>query len=256
MGSALMPLAEVQAMAAAAANSKLFGVKTQDEALALMLLAQAEGLHPMRAVQQYHIIQGRPAMKSEAILARFQEAGGVVRWLVSNEQEAKATFTSKAREEITVHWTIERAKQAGLAGKDNWRNYAPQMLRARCIAEGVRAIAPGCILGMLSTDEAEELQRVEATVTASEPGKGVAGLAKAVAAIAPPPAEAEAASVSPERLQKLKRLRVGMRKDGIATIEQARQYVADNMGGLVVNSLDELNDQDLDTMLGKFGGDA
>lgn len=242
------PLGEIQQMAAVVAKSKLFGADTEDKAMALMLLAQAEGMHPMRAVQQYHIIQGRPAMKSEAILARFQAAGGIVRWLASDANEARATFISPAREEITVHWTMERAKAAGLSGKDNWRNYAPQMLRARCIAEGVRAVQPGCILGVMSVEEAEELSTVPANVISSEPGKGVSGLAAAVAQIATP----STPKVDPERAKKLAEVRRRMKADGVASPEQAKQYVADNLGGLVIEKLDEIRDDDLDRLVALY----
>lgn len=246
------PLADVQQMAAVVAKSKLFGTKTEDEAMALMLLAQAEGMHPMRAVQQYHIIQGRPAMKSEAILARFQAAGGVVRWLVSDADEAKATFTTAAREEITVHWTMDRAKAAGLAGKDNWKSYAPQMLRARCIAEGVRAVAPGCILGLAAVEEVEDVTPTPATVIATEPGKGVAGLAAAVAQIAP----LATSKADPERARKLAEVRRRMKADGVSSPEQARQYVADNLGGLVVDKLDDLRDDDLDRLVALYANEV
>jgi hypothetical protein len=32
---------------------------------------------------------------------------------------------------VKISFTIEQAKQAGLTGKDNWRNYPAAMLRAR-----------------------------------------------------------------------------------------------------------------------------
>ena len=44
--SNIIPFNEVQGMAAAIAKSGLFGMKTPDQALALMLVAQAEGQHP------------------------------------------------------------------------------------------------------------------------------------------------------------------------------------------------------------------
>ena len=42
----LVPVSEIKTMAEAVAKSGLFGVKTADEAMALMLIAQAEGQHP------------------------------------------------------------------------------------------------------------------------------------------------------------------------------------------------------------------
>jgi hypothetical protein len=72
----IIPFEEMKGMADAIAKSKLFGMQTPEQVLALMAIAQAEGLHPAMAARDYHIIQGRPALKADAMLARFQSAGG------------------------------------------------------------------------------------------------------------------------------------------------------------------------------------
>ena len=81
--SNLVPVADIERMALAVAKSGLFGVRTADEAMALMLIAQAEGQHPAIAARDYHIIQGRPALKADAMLARFQNSGGKVEYHMS-----------------------------------------------------------------------------------------------------------------------------------------------------------------------------
>ena len=43
---------EIERMATAVAESKLFGMKTKSEAFVLMLIAQAEGQHPARQDRQ------------------------------------------------------------------------------------------------------------------------------------------------------------------------------------------------------------
>ncbi len=58
---------------------------------------------------------------------------------------------------MTLDWTMERAKAAGLTGKDNWRNYPRQMLKARCISEGVRAVFPGACSGIYSVEEVQDM---------------------------------------------------------------------------------------------------
>ena len=75
-----MALGDVERMGDVLARSRMFGFKNTEEAVALMLMAQAEGNHPAKAAQEYHVIQGRPALKADAMLARFQAAGGVVEW--------------------------------------------------------------------------------------------------------------------------------------------------------------------------------
>jgi ATP-dependent Lon protease len=78
--TALVPINEIREMAEVAAKSKMFGFKSTEEAMAIMLLCQAENLHPAIAMRDFHVIQGRPALKADAMLARFQQAGGSVKW--------------------------------------------------------------------------------------------------------------------------------------------------------------------------------
>ena len=161
-------VSDVKVMAEAAAKSGLFGMKTPEQALALMMLCQAEGIHPMKAVAEYHIIQGRPALKADAMLARFLRAGGAVKWNRLDDKEVSATFTHPQTGEVTINWTMEMAKNAGLTGKDTWKQYPRQMLRSRVISEGVRTMYPGVADGIYTP---EEVQDFDAKPPASPKGK-------------------------------------------------------------------------------------
>ncbi len=154
--SNLVPFQELQGMAGAIVASGLFGMKTPDQALALMLVAQAEGQHPATITQDYDIIQGRAARKTHSVLARFQQMGGKIEWHELTDKVADATFTHKAGGTLRMTWTLEQAQQAKLTGKDNWKNYPRAMLRARCIAEGVRAVYPAALGGMMVSEEAQD----------------------------------------------------------------------------------------------------
>ena len=50
-------------------------------------------------------------------------------------------------------WSIDRATKAGLTGKSTWKQYPTQMLSARCVSEGVRALYPACLCGMYTPEE-------------------------------------------------------------------------------------------------------
>lgn len=155
--SVYYPIEALERMAGAIAKSGLFGMKTPEQALALMLTAQAEGQHPATVTQDYDIVQGRPARKTNSVLARFQSAGGTVQWHELTENKACATFSHRSGGSLKMEWTFDQAKKAGLTNKDNWKNYPRAMLRARCIAEGVRAVFPGAIGGMLVAEEAQDV---------------------------------------------------------------------------------------------------
>jgi hypothetical protein len=156
MSTQLVSVSDMQSMATAIARSNLFGIKTPDQALALMLIAQAEGMHPAIAARDYHVIQGRPALKSDAMLARFQSAGGKVEWLKYDDKEVSAKFSHPQGGTATITWTIEQARSAGLATKDVWRQYPRQMLRSRVISEGVKTIYPGVAVGVYTPEEIQD----------------------------------------------------------------------------------------------------
>ena len=153
---ALVPVDQVERMAVAVAKSGLFGVKTPDQAMALMLIAQAEGLHPAIAARDYHIIQGRPALKADALLARFQTAGGRVKWLSMTDQRVAGEFSHPQGGSVEIEWTLDMAKRAGLTKNPTWTQYPRAMLRARCISEGIRTVFPGVVVGTYTPEEAED----------------------------------------------------------------------------------------------------
>lgn len=159
MTNQLVPVADIEKMAFAVAKSGLFGIKTQEQAMALMLIASAEGLHPAIAARDYHVIQGRPALKADAMLARFQAAGGKVNWTEYTESCVTGVFSHPQGGEVPVTWTIEHAKKLGYLSKDNWKNFPRAMLRARCISEGIRTVYPGVVVGVYTPEEVEEFDQ-------------------------------------------------------------------------------------------------
>jgi len=168
--TALVPVQDIERMATAVAKSGLFGIKTAEQGVALMLIAQAEGLHPAIAARDYHVIQGRPALKTDAMMARFQQAGGKVEWKVYTDDEVTGVFSHPAGGSLTVTWTIDQAKRIGLAGKDNWRNYPRAMLRARCISEGIRSVYPGCVVGVYTPEEVQDFDAPAAPPSVKDMG--------------------------------------------------------------------------------------
>jgi len=163
MSNIMVPWTDQERMANAIAKSGLFGLKSADQVLALMAVAQAEGRHPGSVARDYHIIQGRPALRADAMLARFQQAGGTVAWLKYADDEVKAEFSHPQGGSLTLSWTLKQAREIGLAGKDNWKNYPRAMLRARVISEGIRTVYPGVLTGEYTPEEVMDFQPAQNT---------------------------------------------------------------------------------------------
>jgi hypothetical protein len=166
---ALVPIAEIQAMAFAFAKSGLFGTKTQEQCMALLLLASAEGVHPAIAMRDFDVIQGKPAKKAEAMLRSFLAAGGAVEWHELTDTKADATFSHPQGGKARISWDMERAKKAGLAGKDTWQKFARAMLRSRVVSEGCRTVYPAATSGMYEPGEVRAMGQVEKDMGTVQP---------------------------------------------------------------------------------------
>lgn len=181
-------VADIETMAKAITKSGLFGIKSPDQAVALMLVAQSEGRHPASVASEFDIIQGRPALKSQAALARFQAAGGKIQWTSRGPTKCSAKFSHAQGGELEITWTMDRANAAGLTGKATWKQYPDQMLSARVVAEGVRAVFPACLCGVYLAEEVQDFD------TKPRPSKEVVELvheapsAKEVPSLPEPPA--------------------------------------------------------------------
>ena len=149
-------------------KSGLFGISKKEQAVALLLLSQSEGLHPMQAVKKYHIVQGRPVKKAETMLAEFLQTGGKVKWHELSNNVASATFIAPNGDSIKITWTMEDAKRIGLSQKDNWKNYPRAMLRSRVISEGIRTIWPEITEGIYTPEEVIDMDVVSFENTEAE----------------------------------------------------------------------------------------
>lgn len=159
--TALVTMDEMSRMAASMVKSKMFGFKTVEEAMSIMLIAQAEGRPAALAARDYHVIQGRPALKADAMLARFQQEGGVVEWDEYTDSKVTGRFShpKSCPKPVAITWTLDMAKRIGLATRENWRNYPRAMLRSRVISEGVRSVYPGIAVGIYTVDEMQDLAK-------------------------------------------------------------------------------------------------
>jgi hypothetical protein len=84
----------------------------------------------------------------------FQKIQGAVLNCIESTDK-KATYEAKrpGGKLTTMSFTWEDAVKAGVTGKDNWKNYAPAMLRARSCSAICRVVFPDAIMGVYTPDE-------------------------------------------------------------------------------------------------------
>ena len=144
------------------AKSKLFPQwDSKEKVMTLMLLCKAEGSDPISAINRYDTIQGRVAKKSQAMLEDFVRCGGTVEWTTSNEKEAEAIFTPPGGKPLQIKITMSELARAGLTGKDNYKKYPAQMLRARLISNAMRMVFPSATNLLYSPEEVQDFTAAE-----------------------------------------------------------------------------------------------
>ena len=153
MSQELVPMDTLQRMADTFAKSGMFGTKTPEQCMALLLLASGEGIHPAIAMRDFDIIQGKPAKKAEAMLRSFLAAGGSVEWHQLDDAMADATFSHPKGGTARITWDMERVKRAKIANEAMYSKYPRAMLRSRCVSEGCRTVYPASTSGMYEPGE-------------------------------------------------------------------------------------------------------
>ena len=157
----VVPFNDMEKMAGTLARNGLFGTKDPQVLLSLMLIAQAEGLHPATVAVDYDVIQGKPAKKPAAMLRDFIKNGGRVEWHALSDDVADATFSHPTGGTVRVKWDMAKAMRAQLGGRDMWKKYPSAMLRSRCVAEAMRAVFPAATGGLYTPEEVRDMTPVD-----------------------------------------------------------------------------------------------
>jgi hypothetical protein len=117
--------------------------------VATKILAGRElGFGPWASVSGIHIIQGQPVLSANLMAAAVKAHPRYdyrVRRL--DDAEAAIEFFQDGVSLGVSRFSVEDAKAAGLAGRDNWRKFPRNMLFARALSNGVRWFCPDVFAG-------------------------------------------------------------------------------------------------------------
>lgn len=130
-------------------------IKTPEQAVVIMLKGREMGMPPMQAFNHINVIQGKPTLSSEAMLAQIQKVHprAKVEYEKLDSDGCTIVATRPGHKPVRISFTMEDAKKAGLAGKDNWHKFPRAMLRSRCISEMARSVFPDALMGASYTPE-------------------------------------------------------------------------------------------------------
>lgn len=129
------------------------------------------GLQPLQAMQNIAVINGRPSIWGDAMLALVRGSGllDFIREEISEDgQKATVTVKRKNEEPVASVFTMEDAKKAGLSGKQGpWTQYPKRMLKLRARSYALRDVFPDVLKGMAIAEE-EKDKEIDITPAAPE----------------------------------------------------------------------------------------
>jgi hypothetical protein len=121
------------------------------------------GLAPMQALQNIAVINGKPSVYGDAMMALVQASH-----VCDDVQEffegegtpnpvAVCIASRKGRKPVTVKFSVEDAKRAGLWAKQGpWTAYPKRMMQMRARGFALRDAFPDVLKGLISVEEAND----------------------------------------------------------------------------------------------------
>ena len=167
-------LVTLQSISKELAQSRLHAHRNPADVLFVISIGESLGLSAATALMNIYNVNGMPTMKADLKLAlakRHPEYAGCE--IDANTERCivkmKRRNENGTEESIISTFTIEDAKRAGLfPKKDNWRMYPQRMLKARAISYAVNDLFPDIVFGMLSSEEAQDIDRHTEKTIATE----------------------------------------------------------------------------------------
>jgi len=120
---------------------------------AVILTGRELGMEPMRAVRSLALVKGKVVESADSQLARFKADGGRAVFQVLSEQEAVLQLRHPNGDEHLESFTMQDARNAGLAGSETYKKFPKAMLRSRVITAGLKSLGWEGGVGTYDPDE-------------------------------------------------------------------------------------------------------
>lgn len=185
---------EIELFAKAAFKSGLWtDTKSEAQAIIKVMVGRELGFNSIFSMQKLLIVNGQITLMGEAVLAKWKEQGyhwQKIRYnkfredidlsdtkdkslhgvgLLLYDNKGKLLTANTKGEGLPVIFDIDQAMTAQLLGKDNWKKYPERMMFYRAVAFTARDYTPGLISGLLTTEEAQDIEYQEVKVKPAAP---------------------------------------------------------------------------------------
>lgn len=167
--AALVPqsLEEAFRVAGAIAASGLApaGLKTQEQIMVAIMAGAELGLAPFQALQSFAVVNGRPTLWGDGLVAVARAQGVKVKEWSEGDGDEIVAFCTVMRpdtgEEVTRTFSVADAKRASLWAKAGpWQSYPKRMLQMRARAYALRDGCADMLRGFQVREEVEDYQPI------------------------------------------------------------------------------------------------
>jgi len=159
---------------------------TPEKLMTVVQMGKELGLPPLVSINNINIIKGRTVISSTMLGALLKARDIEWNWskdwvtesVVGSDDERIITeiefeYISRVTKrpktvKFNVSWT--QMEVAGYTTKENWKKYPKEMMRARCMAYGVRAYFPEILMGLYTDTEIVDALSENVKVTLTEDG--------------------------------------------------------------------------------------
>jgi hypothetical protein len=157
-------LDEMKSFASELIKSKLIPFRTPEEACTVALMGKDLGIGFSTAMNNIYNIAGKPSLSVHLAAGLAKRRG--VEWQIEKDAEYVKDADGKVLDIVTqikffkynkdMNKVIENvltyswtdATKAGYTVKDNWKTKTKNMLRSRCLMEGIRFVCPEALMGL------------------------------------------------------------------------------------------------------------
>ena len=179
----IMSMSDLDGIGKLLAQTEMFGTKNPAEGFVIAAMCHQDGISYRKWMEDYHFIKGRVSKRADAILADFIRSGGTIKIVRRNEDGAEielsrngSSYTSKITwrdcvnepfvyngKESDVVAALASGNTGSLKIKDKYSTPRSrmQMMWARTVSDGVRALAPDCCQGFYTPEEMEDVVVVD-----------------------------------------------------------------------------------------------
>ena len=131
------------------------GIKTPEQAVAIILKGRELGIPPMQALSHIHVINGKPTMSAELMLAQIMRLHPKTKisYPKRTSEMCEVKVQRDGSDASVFSFSMADAQAAGLLNNPTWKKYPRAMLHARCVSEMARSLFPDAISGVSYTPE-------------------------------------------------------------------------------------------------------